>query len=1452
MISITAIGGHRSHSKLFTLDYNAIAVNPTQNGRFALIRSVSNDKLIVTNESRYNLRGGFGATNWVTQEEISLPFIPAGTYQYYSCDVHSESGWVYITGQQASDPNIRGYNFNTGATHNIPYSRWGHMKFRNDNPSYPTDFNSKTVSVGSKYIVIADADSIGGGSNAGPYGDVTNPAIVYEVGTDNLVATITRPSGVYSWPSGSYKTGTATNGDVVIIPGQQTSNSKENKAYIFDMASATKTVSTNSWDLEIGATNSNQSYSYIDVSDNHEILVAENKGVWKSDGPTVAINTPSVDASTLASKVYVDNAVIAADVSGAISTASADATSKADAAKSEAISTASADATVKADAAKSEAISTASADATVKADAAKSEAISTASADATVKADQAEADAKAYADQVVASTVDAAPAALDTLNELAAALGDDANFASTVTSSIATKADDVATTAALATKADDAATTAALATKADDVATTTALATKADASSVSSIENFLNYQNGATQTSTISDQPESAYNLTKGSHRSWGSSFGEAIKVSNDFVFVGAPDSNVSVGALWVYPKSDMSNPVRIDFPGLSTWHTNHMPKFGEIFEFSESSKILAVGTSSGSPWNDPNYGSTYINTGAVWFFDLTNISNVTLIHSYIPQISNSNVGSSISYDNGKWFAGHASGINHVSVFDENSLTSSPSVINQPTVFTTSSGHFGRAVHAGNGYLYVPDREAKNANGDQQGAMHIYDTSTLSRVTSFLFEGADHSTAGAVVYRSGFVSDKFVYSVGLTIHVTEIGTSNHISSTLADSTGANLEQVMTSSHFWYRDTSGSMNAYTLSDLTTPAYQIPSFQGNTIGVDSVTNEVYLGQVKTGGDPYHSSQVGVLEVSSGFTLKSDLETLITANTSAISTETSARTSADTTLQSNIDTEVARATAAEGVNAVAISTETSARTSAITAETSARESAVTSAISTASADATAKADAAEADAKAYADQVVAATVDAAPAALDTLNELAAALGDDANFSATVTTSIGTKANQTSLDAETSARSTADSGLQSNIDGEETARIAGDASLQSAIDAEIVARTTADTTETSARIAGDSDLQSAIDSLTSTQSSDQVSLQSQITAEVARAASAEVVNAANIVSETSARSSADAAIESDIIGLQNQVGAIISGSPASLDTLVEIVSAFENADSDLSGVITNNSGRLTTAETNITALDADITAEENARGAGDVALGLRIDSDRTASIASFSSETASRVSGDASLQSAISTEETARIAGDASLQSAIDALSASSTSSALLETSERTSAVSTETAARIAGDSVLQSAIDAEISRATGAESGLQTQISNILSNTDATALNSLAEIVTEFQNADSTLTGVVGSHGTRLTSLESGVSAIESWTTDNLSEGTNKFWTPERTKSVLTGGLCITYNSSTGTISIDETEAASALHVASSGDANALGNESPSHYRIDVYDVNGTIVN
>ena len=158
-------------------------------------------------------------------------------------------------------------------------------------------------------------------------------------------------------------------------------------------------------------------------------------------------------------KAYTDQAE-----ADAISTAAADATSKANAAEVAAIAAAALDATTKANAAQAAAEATAAADATSKANAAETAAIAAAAADATSKAnaaetaakaytdaretaitsayeayaDQAEEDAKSYTDTAVANLVDGAPALLDTLNELAAALADDENFATTIASDIAT------------------------------------------------------------------------------------------------------------------------------------------------------------------------------------------------------------------------------------------------------------------------------------------------------------------------------------------------------------------------------------------------------------------------------------------------------------------------------------------------------------------------------------------------------------------------------------------------------------------------------------------------------------------------------------------------------------------------------------------------------------------------------------------------------------------------------------------------------------------------------------------------------------------------------------------------------------------------------------------------------------------------------------------------------
>jgi len=45
----------------------------------------------------------------------------------------------------------------------------------------------------------------------------------------------------------------------------------------------------------------------------------------------------------------------------------------------------------------------------------------------------------------------------------------------------------------------------------------------------------------------------------------------------------------------------------------------------------------------------------------------------------------------------------------------------------------------------------------------------------------------------------------------------------------------------------------------------------------------------------------------------------------------------------------------------------------------------------------------------------------IDGAPAALDTLNELASALGNDANFAGTITTALGNKANSSDVYSKT-----------------------------------------------------------------------------------------------------------------------------------------------------------------------------------------------------------------------------------------------------------------------------------------------------------------------------------------------------------------------------------------------------------------------------------------------
>ena len=67
----------------------------------------------------------------------------------------------------------------------------------------------------------------------------------------------------------------------------------------------------------------------------------------------------------------------------------------------------------------------------------------------------------------------------------------------------------------------------------------------------------------------------------------------------------------------------------------------------------------------------------------------------------------------------------------------------------------------------------------------------------------------------------------------------------------------------------------------------------------------------------------------------------------------------------------------------------------------------------------------------------------------------------------------------------------------------------------------------------------------------------------------------------------------------------------------------------------------------------------------------------------------------------------------------------------------------------------------STLNSSISSETSRATAAEAALGTRIDNVLSNVDGAALDSLSEVVTAFQAADSNLNGAITSLASSATS-------------------------------------------------------------------------------------------
>lgn len=212
-----------------------------------------------------------------------------------------------------------------------------------------------------------------------------------------------------------------------------------------------------------------------------------------------------------------------------------------------------------------------------------------------------------------------------------------------------------------------------------------------------------------------------------------------------------------------------------------------------------------------------------------------------------------------------------------------------------------------------------------------------------------------------------------------------------------------------------------------------------------------------------------------------------------------------------------------------------------------------------------------------KGYVDSAFNSILNGVPAALDTLNELADALNNDANFAATVTSALATKATITYVDSSiTSAITAAVASAKTYTDGE-----------VATLDAQL--KTYTDTAVANV------DVSAELATVTSAYQLADTQLQSDLDEEVTDRQTA--VTAAN-----TARVAADANLQTQISTNTTAIANILSNiDPEALDSLTEIVGAFQSADDTINGAIISLSTAAATdraaIRTEFAAADASIT---------------------------------------------------------------------------------------------------------------------------------------------------------------------------------------------------------------------------------------------------------------
>ena len=555
-----------------------------------------------------------------------------------------------------------------------------------------------------------------------------------------------------------------------------------------------------------------------------------------------------------------------------------------------------------------------------------------------------------YVTTQVANLVDTAPGALDTLNELAAALGDDANFSTTVTNSIATKAD------------------------------TSSLATVATSGSYNDLSNKPTIPTAIDQTANVLSGASPQIDLTKNYFK---------IDLSSDTTFstTGSPTNGEWYeGKIEVKGNASQLTHNLVTNPSnqISNWRTTtSTPSISGFY----SQGYSVYGFFAVSPNGQYAINGSYVGTGdyrfqIIEFSTPGDITSGSLVHQ------SGNVHGTISWQRSNvYFATNTKFVTssgHVITVPSGSITTSNPYGSLPNVDTAGQGNW-----SSDGTKYIGVKEAQN----QDPIFKLYTASTpfyantLTLTQSYTFNkwsiGGDHSLKidhgnnvhisddGLNLYTAGYYQLNN-WSNQMMMHFTlstafDLSTMSHTGNNLTGSyaTFGHGRFIEGGAQYWAPKSNG---VYGFQNLNTPAVLNTttwpgtwSWEGGISHSAPPNNETDIINFSStdGGSTFNAWVEKDSDKSAGF--DGQYSSLTGAPTLA------------TVATSGSYNDLSNQPTIPSISGLATET--------------------------------------------YVNTATANLVDSAPATLDTLNELAAALGDDANFSTTITNQIAAKADAYSI---------------------------------------------------------------------------------------------------------------------------------------------------------------------------------------------------------------------------------------------------------------------------------------------------------------------------------------------------------------------------------------------------------------------------------------------------